>query len=274
VASERNPETRRLVERALVRLLREVPERRQDLVVIGGLVPALLARGSNQTHQGTGDIDLLVEVGFVFDDDLDLRWLEESLSNAGFTPTPPGWRWTGREGVATVVVELLCERPGAGSEVIALPGAPRASAMNLPGTGAARCDATWQGLEDATGETHRVLVTGVGGYLLAKAAAASGRRLSKDYYDFAFVVLHAPGGPEAAAGAILAKPCDRHLRDYEPILRHVTRAFADADAVGAQAYAETAQLVMGDDPAIAAQDAVSALSIFASTLESSGLWTP
>ncbi|MGI8873550.1 MAG: hypothetical protein ACR2KP_04345, partial [Egibacteraceae bacterium] len=44
--------------------------------------------------------------------------------------------------------------------------------------------------------TAEINVTGLAGFLLAKAAAARSRRKAKDWYDIAFVLLHNDrGGP-------------------------------------------------------------------------------
>jgi hypothetical protein len=272
VGSERTPRARALVSRALVRLLAQLPGPPDDIVVIGGLAPELLTAGSGQQHQGTGDVDLLVEVGFVYDDHRDFRWLETALLSAGFRPHAGGWRWTTREAGAMVVLELLCERPGAASELVMLPGTAQAAALNLPGSGAARCDAAWRDLADPAGGVRRVQFAGLGGFVLAKSAAAARRDKDKDFYDIVFVLLHNAGGPVAAADAVLAAPCRAHVDDYAALLQHVVAACADESSRGARTYAETAGLVMGEDPDIAAQDAVAAVAQFADRLEASGRW--
>lgn len=262
MVSERNPGTAQIVVGALVDLLTSIPQRADDLVLIGGLVPPYLTAGSGQVHQGTTDVDLLVDIGMVFDDDRDFAWLEAALFGSGFEPEMPGWRWTRTTRGVTVLLDLLCERSAYTSEVIALPGAHKAAAMNLPGTHAARCDATRQLVTDGHGGECEVRVAGLGGFLLAKCAAISKRDADKDLYDISFVVLHNPGGPDGAAEAVLAHPCREHVADYEQWLRTVAALFNSPDAAGPLAYAMGAEQMSGADRDIAAQDAYAALTAF------------
>jgi hypothetical protein len=48
----------------------------------------------------------------------------------------------------------------------------------------------------------QVNVTGLGGFLMEKAAAANGRNKPKDCCDIAYVLLHNDAGPTAGADAI------------------------------------------------------------------------
>lgn len=76
-------------------------------------------------------------------------------------------------------------------------------AVNLRGTGFAARDAVIRELNARIGGIRydiEVNVTGLAGFLLAKASAAYARRQPKDWYDIAFVLLHNDeGGPVAAA---------------------------------------------------------------------------
>ena len=108
-----------------------------------------------------------------------------------------------------------------------------------------------------------VLVTGLAGFLLAKTAAAFGRRLPKDWYDIAFVLLHNDeGGPHAAAQVILDCFVD-DLTGMKPALDDLKANFADPEAQGPTAYAEQLEI---DHPEIESQtaraDAVVAVESF------------
>ena len=206
----RTLQTRDYAERALVRLVLHLEEHQAELVVIGGLAPPFLTPHANPPHQGTTDVDLLVSLGFVYDrEEQDFAWLEYALDQAGFVEdagTGGGWRWTIRIDGVIVKLELLCDVNGdLSNQPLALPGCPRASAMNLQGPGAALADPAPQTLAvptDLGSGTVRVPHAGLGGYLIAKSAAAARRQLPKDYYDFAFVLLHNDqGGPSQAAQA-------------------------------------------------------------------------
>lgn len=71
VGSSRDRSARRLAEVALHRLCAAAGSRASELVLIGGLVPELLVQ-SDDDHQGTIDVDILLDIGVVYDrDDLD-----------------------------------------------------------------------------------------------------------------------------------------------------------------------------------------------------------
>lgn len=81
-------------------------------------------------------------------------------------------------------------------------------AVNLRGTGFASRDPVVQQLTARIGGdllTVDVNVSSLAGFLLAKLAAARSRRLAKDWYDIAFVLLHNDrGGAVPAADAVRA----------------------------------------------------------------------
>jgi hypothetical protein len=72
----RSREARSLAEEALVRLALAAGDDAGKLVLIGGLTPDLLTLGSETPHHGTVDVDLLPEVGVVYE---------------GTSSTSPGW---------------------------------------------------------------------------------------------------------------------------------------------------------------------------------------
>lgn len=201
----RTLQTRDHAERALVRLALHLGTHQSDIVVIGGLAPPFLTPQADPPHQGTTDVDLLISLGFVYERD------EQDF----------GWRWKSTPDGVVVKLELLCDVWGdLSNQPLALPGCPHASAMNLQGPGAALADPTPQLLHvpaDLGSGTVNVPHAGLGGYLIAKAAAAAHRQLRKDFYDFAFVLLHNDqGGPSDAGQTILAGPTRRELDRLRP----------------------------------------------------------
>lgn len=106
-------------------------------------------------------------------------------------------------------------------------------------------------------------MAGLAGFLLAKTAAAFGRRAPKDWYDIAFVLLHNDeGGPDAAAQAVLDCFVD-DLTGMKTALDDLKANFADPNAQGPTAYAEQMAI---DHPEISSQttraDAVVAVELF------------
>ncbi|MFY9487485.1 MAG: hypothetical protein WAP35_02150 [Solirubrobacterales bacterium] len=115
-----------------------------------------------------------------------------------------------------------------------------------------------------------VRVAGLGGYLLAKASALHSRALAKDYYDFAYVLIHnRAGGPAAAADLILASALlSQELAQMRTILRDVRERYRRTSDDGPSRFAEESLKV---DPALdqsrARADAVAAVLEFMAALE-------
>ena len=92
--------------RALVRLALPFGEHADQIVVIGGLNADLLTDAPGAPHQGTVDVDLLIQVGFVFErDETDLGWLEVGLRAAGFSPFPGDEAWRRMRAIDDVPVK-------------------------------------------------------------------------------------------------------------------------------------------------------------------------
>ena len=100
-------------------------------------------------------------------------------------------------------------------------------------------------------------VSGLAGFLLAKAAAAHSRR--QDWYDVAFVLLHNDaGGPSAAAELVQDRFTDGAVATA---LNDLRANFETPDAQGPRAYVQ--QIDHPDlDPATLAADAVLAVGEF------------
>ncbi|KJF18777.1 hypothetical protein [Acidithrix ferrooxidans] len=113
--------------------------------------------------------------------------LEQALSNAEFTPDPQRvWRWqSDADGQKAVVkFELLAdlEYAPAGS-LVSFDDCKELGAANLRGTGFAARDFLPRTMSAQVGGNKYyvdVKVTGLAGFLLAKIAAAYGRRKEKD----------------------------------------------------------------------------------------------
>lgn len=242
----RTPDARARAEDALRRLLAHMGPHVTEVTVIGGLNPPLLAPVADAPHQGTVDVDLAIDLAPVYDrDDQDFGWLERALESAGFTPSADGraWRWTLRSDGVDIHRDILCDVLDNEGQEMALPGTRSVTAMNLMGPAAAVADATVRpvslALTDQPGAPHlHVRYAGLGGYLLAKAAAVVSRRAPKDTYDLAFVLLHCPGGPGSAGDAARrALPAGRQAY-LASAFRTATRLLLDPDSEALHSYAE------------------------------------
>ena len=258
---------RAAAELALVRVAHHYGGR-PEFVLLGGLVPHLLCPQAPFPHAGTTDVDVQVDLE-IAGGAVNTSRLEQALRNADFhADDERSWRWqTETPGSRAVVkFELLADLDDqpAGTTVL-FDDCENLGAANLRGTGFAARDIEVRTLSAKDGgvwRTAEINVTGLAGFLLAKVAAAHGRRKPKDWYDLAYVLLHNDaGGPVPAGTAVMALfGCPPTLR---VALDDLAANFADADAQGPSSYVQQALL---DDPTlppdIAATDAVLAVNAF------------
>lgn len=230
-------------ETALVRVVHHYGSR-PEFVVLGGLVPALLCSKSPFRHAGTIDVDVQVNLEIACGS-VNAPRLENALRNADFEPDAENvWRWRA-EGMPTKTIvrfELLADLDDTPAEAtIAFDGCNDLGAVNLRGTGFAAQDFVVQPLSARVGGVDHeveVNVTGLAGFLLAKAAAAHSRRKPKDWYDIAFVLLHNDeGGPQAAAALVLDRFAMQVRGPIRTALDDLLANFETATAQGPLAYA-------------------------------------
>ncbi len=260
---------REAAERALVRVVHHYGAT-PEFVVLGGLVPELLCASSGMLHAGTSDIDVQVDLEIAAGA-VNTRRLERALANAEFSVDPDRiWRWQTEIGGRRAVVkfELLADldsRPT--GAVVSFDACEALGAVNLHGTGFAARDYARRPMRARVGGVSYdvdVNVAELAGFLLAKVAAAYGRRKEKDWYDIAFVLLHNDaGGPEAAAGTILERFKNDVVVAARSALDDLRANFATVHAQGPAAYAS--QLAIDHPELDAAQmraDAVVAVRSF------------
>jgi hypothetical protein len=271
----RSRETRARAELALVRLLHELRNENVLLVILGGLTPEILARDDDSIpeHLGTTDVDILLITHI--DPHADLGGVERALNRMSFRPDPTedGWRWRGPVDGVTVKLEFLCDLPDHREREIIRPrGCTTLAAANLRGPGYVTNDFTLQTLTGELTDGTQIAVdarfAGLSGYLLSKCVALRARAATKDYYDFAYVLLHnRAGGPEQAARRLL----DGALADTLPSLRatliEVRERYVATSDSGPIGYAEQALAVEpGADAALLRADAVDVVQRFFATL--------
>jgi hypothetical protein len=212
-------------------------------VVLGGLVPQLLCSLADRQHAGTTDIDVQVDLE-IAGGAVNTSQLEHALRKADFVPTAErAWRWESvTDGQPAVVkFELLSDLPDEREGVtVRFDDCDNLGAANLHGTRFASQDIETRTLRGQVGDVWReveVNVTGLAGFLMAKVAAAHGRRKPKDWYDVAFVLLHNDaGGVQAAIDRVLQEFGDQ-LASIHTTLLDLRANFAVATAQGPEAYA-------------------------------------
>jgi hypothetical protein len=264
---ERTREARSLAEAALVRISAGFGEADIPLVVLGGLVPELLCVGADVPHQGTTDVDIQINLEVEIDGEHAVQ-LEDALRAAGFAPDPErAWRWLDRTQGTIIKVEFLCDLDDQPAQtVVKFRDAGTLGAVNLRGTGYAVRD--WI-LRDLTASIDGNLVAvqvrfaALAGYLVAKAHALRDRRLDKDMYDLAYVLIHNDaGGPGPAADRVLGAFGD-DLPFLKAMFHEVGASFNAPSDSGSAAYARLAADADPDaDPDQLAADAYAAVTEF------------
>jgi hypothetical protein len=229
-------------------------------------VPEMLCSASSEVHAGTTDADVQVNLEIAAGAVQGAR-LEQALANAEFAADPERiWRWQVEiDGQRAVVkFELLADLDYAPQEaVIEFDNCSALGAVNLRGTGFAAQDFVPTTLRARLGGIPyevSINVTRIAGFLLAKTAAAYGRRKEKDWYDIAFVLLHNDlGGPEQAATVTRERFKDQLSGSIRTALDDLMANFEHPETQGPAAYARQR---LADDPG-AADDQLRADAVLA-----------
>jgi hypothetical protein len=263
---------RRRAERALVLLLWELRGTAIAPIVLGGLVPEILAAGQEPaapTHLGTTDVDLLISFELE-PSTARLADLDPALRRAGFAPDPRtrgGWRWQIVLDGAVIKVEFLCDREDIPSETAVATG-PEVGVLNLRGTGYVARDYATIPIRAALRDGREVEVearfAGLEGYLLAKMWAIRERGFERDHYDLVYVLLfNAVGGPGAAGTRLRSGRFASDVPSLAALFREVEARFSTPDGFGAASYARQARLADPEsDARVLAQDAVASVRAF------------
>ncbi|MFB4350771.1 hypothetical protein [Microbacterium sp. CR_7] len=222
--------------------------------MIGGLNPDFLAPRAPIPHQGTTDIDLLFALGFDRVADVpDFSWVDAALDAGGFESTN-GWRWDALLGDARIRLEFLCDVWDHIDDIVPLPGSGRAVASKIAGPAAALHAPMERRLTISSGvradmsdapETLTLRFANLGGYLLAKSAAARSRMLSKDKYDLMYVILYNDEGPRGAALAVARQLAATEESSDATEIRRVMERYLDPAGLWAGVFADT-MIVTGD----------------------------
>lgn len=244
-------------------------------------MPEVLTDGQEPevpTHQGTGDVDLHMEVE-VDTKGKSLADLEGALARAGFQPDPKavgGWQWVVTIDGFRVRVDLLCDSSEAETETV-FKITERLGVMNLRGTRYVTDDFAIRRLTGRLQSGAEGVVearfAGLAGYLLTKCVSAVSRQKDKDFYDLVYVLVYnRAGGPEAAARAIIdVDKLARHIPTLTNTLRELRERYLSLDSIGTVAFVKTHELASpGGDSAQLGQDAIVAVERFVVLLLESG----
>lgn len=212
-----------------------------DLVVVGGLVPALLIDQENlpegaTAHIGTLDLDLGLSFALVGEERY--QAVAERLRGAGFTPdvneegNVTRQRW--RIGTPAVMVDFLIEPENAGARAGGMFSLTSdLAAMVTPGLHLAFNDNQVVTIKGRTiaGEdaSRKIRVCGAGAYVILKALAFHKRGENKDAYDLFYLLRNYGRGVSDVAGKVLSLLPDNTA---EEALAYLRNDFGNSGAVG------------------------------------------
>lgn len=217
-AEDYGPEDLRQVKAGCLEVATRLGDLLNDLVIVGGLVPALLVdldreEALDETdplsrHVGTRDLDLGFAIGLV--DEGRYTEITTRLARCGFAPdrneegnpTPQRWR---HETVSKLTVDFLISPTGEveeGGSIKHLEG--DLAAIVIPGLELAfedlhRVELSGARLSGAEA-TQEIPVCGPGAFVLLKALACDLRGKDKDKYDLFYMIRNYGKGPPTVAG--------------------------------------------------------------------------
>jgi hypothetical protein len=263
-----------LIRQAALTLAVAVDDFKDDLVIVGGLVPTLLIEkppAPLDAHVGTMDLDVGLHVA-VLDDERYAK-ISERMRSSGLSAIVDGtkttrqkWRFTISDSLSIDVDFLM---PGTTAEV----EATRASklqdlesdfaAIITPGLRLAFADKERRTIKDKTlrGEdaARDVYVCGPASFTVLKALAFRGRAENKDAYDLCYVLrAYGARGPEDVAEIFRKLPDAPQKATAIDILKD---DFGTKNSVGIRRAVEFERGVGKDDDALAA-DLVGAVDLF------------
>lgn len=231
-------------ERVLLTLLRGLGPYKDSVFLVGGLAPRYLIASRPPDvppHAGTGDVDVVVDVG-ILTDTAAYRTLEENLHAMNFSraTNPAGekvsWRWQARlDGGATMILEFLAEHPElGGGRVKELPTEGKVSALNIPHASMVfdhhdTVELTAELLDDGGIATETIRYANVVSFTCLKAFAFDQRNERKDAHDLVYVLEHYPGGMDALHGAFAKALGGKHGEATQEALRRLEQRFRDPD---------------------------------------------
>jgi hypothetical protein len=246
------------VRRVLIDLAHLLGAYREQLVIVGGLVPSLILTAADEAHVGTMDIDLALDAGTLREEDAYAEVIR-LLERGGFYRNEAGEHPDLRAFQMATDVDLEDGGPAVKVEVDLLipdgvkldkhrpPLVKGLRTMAMKGIGLALQHASDVTIEGRTRQGRRdqatLRVVGPEAFLVLKGLALLGRREPKDAYDVYYIVRYAPDGPQA-----LGRAC-RALREHPDAQRAyaaIAQKFEHLDSYGPGAVMDFLSQENGD----------------------------
>lgn len=263
------------VRRVLIDLAHLLGAYREQMVIVGGLVPSLILKAVDEPHVGTMDIDLALDASSLKEEDTYAEVIR-LLEAGGFYRNEAGEHPDlGAFQMATVVdlddgppiqveVDLLIP-DGVKLEKHRPPLVKGLRTMAMKGIGLALQHSSDIVIEGRTRQGRRdqatLRVVEVEAFLVLKGLALLGRREPKDAYDVYYTIRNAPEGPEAlgrSCRALQGHPdAERaydaieqkfeHMDSYGPgaVLDFLSQDDADAEALLLDAHRQVRAWSLG-----------------------------
>lgn len=243
----------------MLELVHLLGEYRDDIVVVGGWVPALLIPQGRAPHVGSLDVDLALNHKTLKDPGY--KTICRLLAERGYRRDDGQpfifWRTVkvGDRDLAVEVDLLAGEYEGTGK------GHRTQAVQGVRARKARGCDLAFEfatqipiegTLPDGARDRAAVRIAGIVPFLAMKGMAMATRLKEKDPWDVYYCVLNYPGG----AAALLAEfaPHAGHGLVREG-LRHIAAAFASPDHTGPKSVADFEELADPEERAVIQRDA-------------------
>ena len=240
VAADYQPGVSRLVRQTCLEVATRLGDFRDQLCIVGGLVPSLLIpqsqlRAGEESHVGTIDLDL----GFsmvVLDNAL-YEEIAKRLGEAGFAPdvneagNPTAQRWRSPEGVTVDFLIPPVSQEDEGGKLRHLES--NLAAFIIPGLELAFVDSELVTIEDelpSGGKAVReVRVCGPAAFTVLKTLAFDKRGKPKDAYDLYYMLRHHSLGARRIGARVAGF---RPHAQVDQMVQVLKRDFVDAELVG------------------------------------------
>ncbi len=242
------PNTLQLVRATNLYIATKLGDLRDELVIVGGLVPGLLIPASSlptgsAEHVGTMDIDLGLAISIL--DEERYHELCERLRNAGFEPdkTDDGrivnQRWKYQVESQTITVDFLIQPTQSTDRGGRLRNLESGlAAIITPGLDLAFRDKKLVTIDGATvsneAASREIWVCEAGAFVVLKALAFRGRGENKDAYDLLYILQNYGTGVKAVFDRLKPFLSDRHVQSALEILQ---QDFSDIDSIGIKRFA-------------------------------------
>ena len=229
-------------ERVLVTLLRGLGPWKDSVFLVGGLAPRYLVTARPPkvpAHAGTGDVDIVVDVGILTNTDA-YSTLEENLKAMKFERAEndkgakQSWRWqTEIDGGARMILEFLADSPElGGGKVQELPTEGNVTAINIPHASMVfdlheRIEITADLLNGGGRATETIRYADIVSFTCLKAFAYDQRHERKDAHDLVYCIEHHDGGLEAVHKAFHQALEGTHADVIHEAIARLTARFRD-----------------------------------------------